>query len=66
MTIESTTSVVQFPLGPDVHPEMDGRLVDITVSFSPADMETLWQTAQERGCSLPELIQGAALLDAFR
>lgn len=68
MTVESHTSasVIQFPIGPEAPVQMDGRQIDITLSFDADDMETLWQTAQERGCTLPELIRNAAMMDAYR
>lgn len=66
MTIQSDhfAQVVQLPLGPD--PDLGGRMIDVTVTFEPADIETIWQTAEERGLSIQDLIHQAVMNDVFR
>lgn len=66
MSIQSDnfSPVVQLPLGPCA--DLGGRLIEVSVAFDVADLDTLMETANERQCTVQDLIHRAAMNDAFR
>jgi hypothetical protein len=58
--------VIQLPLSPEAAVRHENRNCDVTVTFSIPDLEAIWGAANERGCSIAELVKTAALEDAHR